>query len=280
MQLTDAEIREILIREKRKKKRRKMRQRRIAILLIFLLIILGVGIKIFLDKTSGDKSSGKVTTAAEQSDSEDSEESQEKDPEVPVRGTIFIDAGHGGSDPGSEYEDRSEKEDTLEFAIDVKYCLEAAGFKVVMSREDDIDVERSERCNMANKANSQLMISFHRNKAQGDNTGEGVEAYIPSFDNGNSRQLAQNILDALEAQGFTERTITKGEYKNETSDYDELANITMPACLIEVGFINSTHDNELFDKNFENNAQAVTNAIEATFKALFESEDEESTNSN
>ncbi len=265
MQLTDAEIREILIRKKREKRRKMMRRRRItSIVLVVLIIALVVGIKIY---------AGKDTSESSQNSSTASSSSSEESTSTVSRGIIFLDPGHGGSDPGSISGDVIEKEDTLDFALAVKDYLQSEGFTVVMSREDDIDVDRTERGNMANDANAQLMVCIHRNIAQSDNTGEGIEAYVPSFDTGDSTLLAQNIIDALVSQGFTERTITQGEYLSEgSSDYEELANTQMPACIVEVGFINSDSDNELFNNNFENNAKAVSDAIIKTFSTLYESD--------
>lgn len=238
MQLTDAEIREILIREKRRKLVRKRKFKRVMLLLLaILLLVLAIGIFI------------------------------NRDANVSPRGRIFIDAGHGGVDGGSKVGKRLEKDDTLTLALLVQEDLEKMGFKVYMSREKDEDVDRAERGKMANKKKAQLFVSIHRNQAD---EGNGVEVFIPAKDDSSSRLLGKNIFEALVGQGFTERTIRAGTLVSATEDYLENSVPTMPSCLVEVGFLQSKKDNTLFDDNLEANAQAIASAIESTFIELYE----------
>ena len=247
MQLTDAEIREILKREKRKKKMRRKRIRAIVILVLILLVIIAVTVIKSRDK---------------------------KPAETPVatRGIIFLDPGHGGDDPGSDNGTRLEKDDTLKVALAVRQKLWDLGFDVVMSRDSDTAVERTDRAKLANASGAKLMISFHRNQASSD--GEGVEIYIPSDDSAESRMLAENILNALADQGFEKRSIRAGTLNDSKSDYDEIASLKMPACLVEVGFLSSSRDNALFDEQMDKNASAMADAISNTFKALYEKDAE------
>ena len=237
MQLTDDEIREILIRQKKLKKRRQKKLRRLVMLIVaVLIIVLAVGI--FLNK----------------------------DARINSRGIIFIDAGHGGVDGGSKVGKRLEKEDTLALSLAVADELESMGFKVCMSRTKDEDVDREERGNMANKKNAQLFISIHRNQAS---EGEGAEVFIPSGNDTESRMLGNNILNALVEQGFAERTVRAGTLITENDDYVENSVPTMPSALVEVGFMQNKHDNQLFDDNLKGNALAIARAIETTFDAIY-----------
>ncbi len=54
---------------------------------------------------------------------------------------IYIDAGHGGSDPGACNGSCYEKNYTLELSLLQKQYFEQAGYKVTISREDDRFVE-------------------------------------------------------------------------------------------------------------------------------------------
>lgn len=242
MQLTDDEIREILIREKKAKKKRKKKRRRIGLIIaVILIVILGVGI--FMNK----------------------------DVLYEPRGVIFVDAGHGGVDGGSYVNGRKEKDDTLKLALEVENNLEDMGFTVVMSRRKDKDVDRAERGKMANKNKAQLFISIHRNQA---NEGEGVEVYIPSKNDKPSRMLGENVFNALVQQGFQERRVRVGTLITEKDDYLENSVPTMPSCLVEVGFISNKGDNKLYDDNLEANGLAVAQAIEKTFRDLYEEDNE------
>ena len=241
MQLTDDEIREILIRQRKQKKRRQKKLRRFILLIVaVLVIVLAVGIII------------------------------NKDARINSRGLIFIDAGHGGVDGGSKVGKRLEKDDTLALSLAVRDELEGMGFKVCMSRTKDKDVDREERGKMANKKNAQLFLSIHRNQA---NEGEGVEVYIPSKNDKESRMLGTNVLNALAEQGFTKRSVRVGTLITEKDDYVENSVPTMPSSLVEIGFMQNKHDNKLFDDNLEGNAKAIAEAIEATFDAIYTEEE-------
>ena len=123
---------------------------------------------------------------------------------------------------------------------------------------------------MANDSGAKLFISIHRNKAEGD--GQGVEAFIPKRNDDESRLLADNILAALEKQGFVKRTVRAGTLTDPNADYEENSVVTMPAVLVEVGFISSDMDNALFDDNLSGNAKAISKAIDKTFMTLYEPE--------
>lgn len=253
MQPTDAEIRELLRRRKKEQRRRLRRMKRIRAVLILLMIVSLVFLMLLKGCShNGDADSGEANS-------------------TPPRGVIFIDPGHGGSDPGSDNGERYEKDDTLNFAKAVRANLQNAGFTVYMSREDDTDVARPERLKMAEECNAQLIISVHRNKSQ-DGNGDGVEMFIPHNNSAESRLLADNLMKAFADQGFSERTVRAGQYMDETSDYDEIATTDIPAVLVETGFINSSKDNQLFDGNFDSNAIAVARALDATFSSLYEKE--------
>lgn len=248
MQLTDDEIREILRREKRKKRRKQQARRRFLLVMLVLILLIVFCVVRFFPRTE--------PVATEQ----------------PPRGVIFIDPGHGGDDPGSDNGARYEKEDTLRLSLAVRTYLEGEGFEVHMSRINDQSVDREQRAQMANECKAQLMISVHRNQVDGK--GQGVEIFVPKSNTSESNLLARNILKALVAQGFSERKIVAGTLDDPEEDYPEIAAATMPACLVEVGFISSMDDNKIFDKKLDSNAKAMADAIVATFKTLYEPETE------
>lgn len=249
MQLTDDEIREILIKQKKRKRRQQRMRRRITLLLVVLLIT-GAVVTVLVMHFRGN--GGGI---------------------LPTRGIIFIDPGHGGNDPGSASDGRNEKDDNLVFALAVKKALARQGFRVIMSRTGDEAVDRTRRGELANESGAQLMISFHRNKSNGK--GQGVEAFIPSNSSRESQLLGMNVFDALISCGFKERSIRTGTLESEKEDYEELAAAEMPCCLVEVGFIDNKGDNKLFDDNLRTNAKAVASAINDTFTELYEPEEAE-----
>jgi N-acetylmuramoyl-L-alanine amidase len=82
--------------------------------------------------------------------------------------TVVVDAGHGGKDPGAhgvspEGKTVREKDVTLAVAKKLRDDLKKAGFRVVMTRDDDFFVELKGRTEIANKAKGDLFISLHCN---------------------------------------------------------------------------------------------------------------------
>ena len=79
--------------------------------------------------------------------------------------TIVIDPGHGGRDPGaSGAEGTQEKEITLDLARRLrKRLLEHEGYRIVMTRDDDIAVPLGDRVDFANDHDADLFVSIHIN---------------------------------------------------------------------------------------------------------------------
>jgi N-acetylmuramoyl-L-alanine amidase len=241
--LTDEEIRQIIIRQRRKKLRKKRVRRRITTLVVIVgAIILVTGL--YLNR--GALNIPGIT-----------------------RGTIFIDPGHGGNDPGAQADGRNEKDDTLTLALSVKRKLTRKGFKVYMSRTTDVQVDRDSIGSMANEKNADLMVSIHRNKAE-DTSAKGIEVWIPSSNDEVSRALGNNVMSELVDEGFQERLVRAGTLVDSTQDYPENGNSDMPSCLVEVGFISNSSDNSLFDTNLNGNAEAIADAIEKTYEDYIE----------
>lgn len=206
MQLTDAEIKEILARQKMRRKLKQKRKRRRTLLFVLLIIII---ILIVVLKPA--------VRISERLEKQNRKATREASYTGPPRGTVFIDPGHGGMDSGSVGENRRyEKDDTLRLSTEIKSFLESYGFTVVMSRTEDKDLDRDVRGKMANDSGAKLFISIHRNKAEGD--GQGVEAFIPKRNDDESRLLADNILAALEKQGFVKRTVRAGTLSDPNAD--------------------------------------------------------------
>ncbi len=172
---------------------------------------------------------------------------------------ICLDAGHGGSDVGAVLENRHEKDDTLNIAKLVKQYLEEQNIRVIMTREKDVNVTLYERCKIANKKKADLFISIHRNSAT---TGNGIEIWVNSKKESKDIKLANSILNNLEKTKIqNNRGIKYGTIKGENTDYYVLTNTHMPSCLIELGFITDSKDNELLDNNVENYAKAIAKGI-------------------
>lgn len=170
---------------------------------------------------------------------------------------IMLDAGHGGADPGATYEGRQEKDDTLKLTLAVGKILEDNGVEVEYTRMTDIYQTPFQKATIANQSGADYFISIHRNSSPTPNQYNGVETLVYNK-SGIKYELAQNILGALGEIGFREIGV------KERPGLVVLRRTTMPAVLVEAGFINSDIDNALFDEKFTEIAQAIANAILGT----------------
>ncbi|UTR16198.1 N-acetylmuramoyl-L-alanine amidase [Salipaludibacillus sp. LMS25] len=166
--------------------------------------------------------------------------------------TIFVDAGHGGSDPGAIVDGISEKAIALDVSLKLRHALESEGANVVMSRTGDSYIEVGERAEMANAAGADLFISIHANAFTSSSV-NGSEVFYSSQTYGDSsRQLAQAIQSQLvnglnrADRGVVERDLTV------------LTELDMPGILIEPGFMSNSSDMDML-MNQQN--QLVTHIV-------------------
>lgn len=174
---------------------------------------------------------------------------------------LCLDAGHGGDDPGAVNGERMEKDDNLKMALAVRDLLEAAGredVEVILTREDDTALELEQRVTFANENDATLFISFHRNSGGG----QGIETWISAEGLPHETQLATHIQSQLTAAPVTkDRGVKKGTAANPNASYYVVGHTKMPACLIELGFMDSQQDNAYLDSNFDLYARAIAEGI-------------------
>ena len=90
-------------------------------------------------------------------------------PSPAPRYTVVLDAAHGGDDAGGHSGTPSgtpdgywaEKDTTLAMSVRLRSLLAARGIAVVTTREDDTNVDRVRRDELANHANAQACITLH-----------------------------------------------------------------------------------------------------------------------
>jgi len=91
--------------------------------------------------------------------------------------TVVLDPGHGGRDPGAVgVGGLKEKDVTLRLARALSPLLEARGFDVVLTRQDDTKLGLEERTALAEAARGDLFVSLHANAAPRRSV-HGIETY-------------------------------------------------------------------------------------------------------
>lgn len=167
---------------------------------------------------------------------------------------IVLDAGHGGANPGAVYQGRQEKDDVLALTLAIGRILEDRGVGVYYTRTTDIYESPAQKAEEGNQVGADYFVSIHRNFSPYPNQYSGVETLVYSR-YGAAAQMADNINQQLEAVGFLNLGV------NERTNLVVLNRTQMPAVLVEVGFINTDADNQLFDERFDDIAQAIADGI-------------------
>lgn len=170
---------------------------------------------------------------------------------------VVIDAGHGGGNPGAVYNGRQEKDDVLALALAVGNILEQNGVQVYYTRTSDVYESPFQKAMEGNAVNADYFVSLHRNSSPYPNQYTGVETLVYNR-YGEAARLAYNINSRLVDIGFENQGI------NERQNLVVLNRTKMPAALVEVGFINTYADNQLYDERFDEIAQAIADGILAT----------------
>jgi len=166
---------------------------------------------------------------------------------------LCFDYGHGGEDPGACYNGRKESNDVLIIGRAVAGEIRRHGVTVDETRISDTTVSLTNRSAFENKNTYDYFISFHRNAYKPEKA-EGVEVYTYLNAGVKAKRLAQVVQKSLLALGFTDRGIKE-------VNYYVLRETKAPAVLIEIGFIDNSKDNNLFDSKKNEIIKALSKAI-------------------
>lgn len=161
------------------------------------------------------------------------------------RGSIVIDPGHGGGDPGCCNRGLGvwEKDVTLDICLRMEQILRAQGWQVEMTRRTDRDVtyagspdmmELQARADVANRAGADLFVSVHCNASVSQaSRGSAIYWYKPE-----DRLLAE-YLDVLDGSlGFEQDGLIQNSFA-------VLRLTEMPAVLVETAFLTNPVEGEL-----------------------------------
>jgi N-acetylmuramoyl-L-alanine amidase len=96
---------------------------------------------------------------------------------------LVIDPGHGGQDPGTRcvVNGHFEKEFTLDWALRLRNRLADCGWKVYLTRTNDVDLPLLERVKLAEQYHADVFISLHFNSGPSvDRSGVAAYCLTPS----------------------------------------------------------------------------------------------------
>lgn len=175
--------------------------------------------------------------------------------------TVIIDAGHGGEDGGAEVDGVLEKDINLSIADKLADTLRLCGVRVTEIRDEDISVyddsaqtlrekkvsDLKHRVEIVNGSENNILVSIHQNKF--DNSAYSGAQVFYSSNNDKSRVLAESIRNSVVSLIQNDNT---RELKPANSDIYLLDNATVPAVIVECGFLSNDEERaKLLDSGYQ-----------------------------
>lgn len=180
---------------------------------------------------------------------------------------IVLDAGHGGIDPGTLRNNVYEK--NVNFNVINLYAAEYfkdSDIKVYFTRTTDTKIALQTRADFAKTVDADLFISFHVN-ANSNSAVNGTSVYYSAS---NNKTSASGLKSSLLAKSVVDHLSTEWNTKNRgilTERFVVIHNNTVPAVLVECGFITNNNDFEkIRDSAYQKKAaKALFDAVSEIF---------------
>ena len=174
---------------------------------------------------------------------------------------VFIDAGHGGTDPGALGYGYRESDLNLQVAKKVESKLKSKGIDVKMSRSSDIFYSLSERAEMANDYGADAFVSIDQNSAEAKSA-NGIETYY-----NRKKEEDRPLSNDIQKQVISQTGANNRGVKN--AEFTVLVKSKMISALVECGFItNELEVKKLSDSSYQDKlATGIANGIEEYLKS-------------
>ena len=162
---------------------------------------------------------------------------------------VYVDAGHGGSDPGAvKYV--IERDVNLVIANACNEYLEKHGVSTKMSRtSNSTGTDINSMAASANRWGADLVISIHNNAGSGD----GFEVYH-TINGGTGKTLAKNIETEVKKIGQNSRGLKTRKNASGTDYYGMIRLTNAPAVICEGFFVDNKTDVKIADTKAEQQA--------------------------
>ena len=174
--------------------------------------------------------------------------------------TVVLDPGHGGVDQGASSSWGTEKGFTLDVALAARRELIRAGYRVEMTRVNDVAVSLPERVTFANRFPHAVFVSIHFNSSSG---GAGLESYALAPEGVPSNASSEHHISAIDLGRYAGNTLDNqnialtasihASVLSRLSLFDRgvrharfhvLRDIKIPAVLLEGGFLSDPREGQ------------------------------------
>lgn len=188
--------------------------------------------------------------------------------EAPLVGkVVYLDAGHGGVDPGAYYKDMYEEDINLSITLKLRDYLLTKGCTVYLTRDGDYDLSNpkarlrkrsdlSNRASLIDKSNADLYLLIHLNSST-STAWKGAQVFYDDI-NKNNKDFA-----LIFQKNFNSNLGSKREEKEIKNLYMYKNIKNVPGLLLEVGFISNANERQLLNKEWYQNkiVKVITKSV-------------------
>jgi N-acetylmuramoyl-L-alanine amidase len=186
----------------------------------------------------------------------------------PSSSVIILDAGHGGFDGGAVAKDGTvEKDINLKICLKLASLLKSSGYNVILTRETDVSTDDVETDKIPSRKKSDLrnrlklmkdfpnsvFVSIHLNKFT-TAAASGAQIFYSEKEE-ESKILAEDIRKSIVS--MLQKDNTRVNKKSTSSTYI-LHNATVPAVLVECGFLSNSEELKKLKNSEYQNQMAFT----------------------
>ncbi len=147
---------------------------------------------------------------------------------------IYLDAGHGGKDPGAYYKDIYEEDINLKIVLKLKNKIESLGGIVYLTRDDDYDLSKKgvtrrkksdlgNRAKLINDSDADIYLSIHLNSSIHTNW-KGAQAFYDDI-NDKNKEIAlvfqkgfNKNLNSEETYKFIKKSFEQGRIETNGTE--------------------------------------------------------------
>jgi N-acetylmuramoyl-L-alanine amidase len=175
--------------------------------------------------------------------------------------TVVLDAGHGGFDKGAGSSDGLEKDYALDVSRRLRPLLQARGFKVILTRENDVFLPLELRARIANQTHDSIFVSVHFNAtSKTDASGFEIFSLTPRGAPSTADDaLALSFINMQEGSPVDAQSselsacvyhsmlghLQRFDRGIKRARFAVLRKTKVPAILVEGGFLSQTDDSKL-----------------------------------
>ncbi|UJF25489.1 N-acetylmuramoyl-L-alanine amidase [Planococcus sp. 107-1] len=154
--------------------------------------------------------------------------------------TVVIDPGHGGKDPGGVSNGFQEKDITLNVGLHMKSYFDKTPISIKMTRSTNVFIELNDRAKYASKNTGDVFISLHTNKFNG--SAKGQETFYYASTAATNPKVQQSRALSIYLQARMQEAWNLQNRGVKVGNLAVLRDNTVPAALVEMGFIDNATD--------------------------------------